>query len=50
MKYKYEFETDETFQKGCCFDCPISYFDNKLDIRCSLRYRYDECPLEEVRE
>ena len=27
MKYKYEFEADETFSKGCCFDCPFSYFD-----------------------
>lgn len=52
MKYKYEFEVDETFQKGCCFDCPLAYFDTEDDfnIRCPLNAKYNECPLEEVKE
>ena len=52
MKYKYEFEVDETFQKGCCFDCPLAYFDpeDDFDIRCPLNAKYNECPLEEVKE
>ena len=50
MKYKYEFEADETFSKGCCFDCPFSYFDDDLDVHCPFGCSYDECPLEEVKE
>lgn len=52
MRYKYEFEVDETFQKGCCYDCPLVYFEteNDFDIRCPLNARYNECPLEEVKE
>lgn len=52
MKFKYEFE-DNTFTKGYCYDCPLSYTDS--DSRdwnryCVLGFRYDECPLEEVVE
>ena len=53
MKYKYEFEVDELigFQKGCCYECPLSYdYENNYgyDTCCVLHTRYDECPLEEV--
>ena len=50
MKYKYEFEVDESFQKGCCHDCPLSYTDDDCDVHCVLYSRYDECPLKEVEE
>ena len=50
MKYKYEFEVNEEFQKGCCYDCPLGYidYDDDCDAHCSLHTRYDECPLEKV--
>lgn len=38
MKYKYEFEADETFSKGCCYDCPMSYFDDYLDVHCPFGF------------
>lgn len=53
MKYKYEFEADEYFEKGICYDCPLSYFDYGDDEyipRCALHAHYSECPLEEVIE
>lgn len=51
-KYKYEFEYDY-FEKGDCFNCPLSYqtYDDQYeewnDV-CVLNYSSDECPLEEV--
>ena len=53
MKYKYEFEVDEStgFQKGYCYSCPLSYdseHEYGYDVCCVLYARYDECPLEEV--
>ena len=52
MKYKYEFEVDESFEKGCCYDCPFSYIDYNNDCAfcCALHAQYDKCPLEEVKE
>lgn len=53
MKYKYEFEADDSFEKGCCDDCPFSYTDYGYeDYGCSCVFfvRYDECPLEEVED
>lgn len=51
MKYKYEFETDESFEKGCCWDCPFVYRDyHEMESHCVLNARYNECPLEEVKE
>lgn len=53
MKYKYEFEADENFEKGCCYDCPIAYTDwsdPDTPIICPIGSSYDECPLELVEE
>jgi hypothetical protein len=49
-KYKYEFEADESFEKGCCFDCPLSIMDDSGDVLCPFYARRDECPLEKVNE
>lgn len=53
MKYRYEFEIDEDFVKGHCYNCPLAYVDyNDRDWNpiCVLQCRYDECPLEKVEE
>ena len=50
MKYKYEFEAEEGFQPGCCYECPLGYIDYNSEVVCSLNVRYDECPLEKVEE
>ena len=62
MKYKYEFEVDEDFEKGYCYDCPFSYigdwndFDSLSDLYCSIGKIADDdgydsiCPLIEVEE
>lgn len=50
MKYKYEFKAEESFNKGCCRECPSSVddFDSDCDVYCVLYARYDECPLEKI--
>ena len=55
MKYKYEFEVDDSsgFVKGCCRECPLSYdyeYEYGYDSCCVLYASYDECPLEEVED
>lgn len=52
MKYKYEFKMDENFEKGCCYSCPLGYidYDDNFDTHCFLHARWDECPLEEVKD
>ena len=55
MKYRYEFEMNEDFEKGCCYTCPMSYVDwNNFsdfdDVYCVLHKKYDECPLVKVEE
>lgn len=52
MKYKYEFETSDDFEKGCCANCPLSFIDwtSEQDLSCPLNCSYDECPLEKVNE
>lgn len=54
MKYKYEFEFegDEGFHKGCCYECPLGYidYDDDCNAYCSLHARWDRCPLEEVKD
>lgn len=52
MKYKYEFEADEDFEKGCCYECPLSYeeYDDLGNVHCVLFAHYEECPLVEVEE
>lgn len=47
MKYRYTFKTDDNFEKGCCYDCPLSYteyHDRDWEIYCVLHE--NECPLE----
>ena len=46
-KFKYEFEVDDDFEIGCCYDCPLYNFTEEL---CQIGYRYEECPLKEVKE
>ena len=46
-KFKYEFEVDDDFEIGCCYDCPLYNFTEEL---CQIGYRYEECPLKEVEE
>lgn len=53
MKYKYEFEIDDEFEKGDCYDCPLhyeEYYDRDDAIRCVLECNYNECPLVEIEE
>ena len=51
MKYKYEFEGN-TFQKGDCTECPISYMvyneDEELEHLCPVGSPRS-CPLEETK-
>lgn len=46
-KFKYEIETDDDFEKGCCYDCSLY---NYFECGCQIGYSYEECPLEEVTE
>lgn len=46
-KLKYEFEVNDDFEAGCCYDCPLYDFTEE---HCEIGYRYDKCPLEEVEE
>lgn len=53
MKYKYEFEADNDFEKGVCCECPLSYMDytgldHDVDIFCALNAQWQECPLQKV--
>lgn len=53
MKYKYEFEATDGFQKGYCHSCPFAYDEEHsdgYDACCVLMTPYDECPLVEVEE
>ena len=51
MKYKYEFEAEESFEKGYCYACPFHYMDyHEYEGHCVLGTQFDECPLEEVEE
>lgn len=52
MKYKYVFEAPDDFETGCCANCPLSIVDygNDADLFCALHCRYEECPLEKVKE
>ena len=46
-KFKYEFEVDDDFEVGCCYDCPMYDFIEEL---CKIGWEYKECPLEEAAE
>lgn len=56
--FKYEFEVDNDFEVGCCFDCPlhewVDYDDgdgySETDLRCTIGSSFENCPLEEVKE
>ena len=50
MRYKYEFEADNDFEVGCCYDCPLGYIDwnEDYDVHCVLHAKYGKCPLEKV--
>lgn len=54
-KFRFEFESDE-FQKGECWACPLSYYENTDNpYVCVMPIRFGkgdklECPLEEVEE
>ena len=37
---------DDDFEKGMCYDCPMSLDDGKGGDYCSLGAMFDECPLE----
>jgi hypothetical protein len=46
MKYALIPVSDD-FEKGDCYNCPISYWEESIDTRlCSICGRFDECPLE----
>ncbi len=48
-KYKYEFEVDDDFEKGCCFDCPLQESEW---YECNISEASDDskkCPLVEVK-
>lgn len=49
MKYKYEFEADDSFEKGDCYSCPFGEREVfSGDVHCVLGYVHLECPLEEA--
>ena len=52
MKFKYEFEAPDDFEKGCCVNCPLGIidWDNDQDLCCALNFDYEICPLEKVNE
>lgn len=50
-KYKYEFEVNEDFEPGNCYECHLSYIDwddPAGEPYCVLHAEYGECPLEKV--
>lgn len=55
-KFKYEFEIDDDFEVGCCFDCPlhewVDYDDgdgySETYLRCVINSSFESCPLQEV--
>ena len=49
VKYKLEFEMPDSFEEGCCYDCPLaecSEFNN--EYYCILNEDWYNCPLEKV--
>lgn len=53
-KFKFEFITDNDFEIGDCYDCPLSYVDEYAYRSCLIEEKYYEnwkaCPLEEVKK
>jgi hypothetical protein len=49
-KYKLEFEMPDSFEKGCCYDCPLAEYSNltKGYSRILCIDWNEPCPLEEV--
>ena len=54
VKYKLEFEMPDSFEKGCCYDCPLAeylvaeYLEFTDEYYCILREDWYNCPLEKV--
>ena len=48
MRYKYEFEVNEWFEKGDCYDCPLGYQGENWEFCCVLHKHPEACPLKEV--
>lgn len=51
MKYKYEFEAKDDFEKGDCYECPFGYtdlVDYGPEAFCVLYAHWYDCPLVEV--
>lgn len=46
-RFKYEFETNDDFEIGCCYDCPLHDFAEDF---CEIGYGYQECPLKETKD
>lgn len=55
MKVSVTVEVEDTFEKGCCQDCPFSYLDwdaryEEIESWCVIFPHPEECPLEVVAE
>lgn len=51
-KFKYEFEVDDDFEVGVCYDCPLYEWvdcNNSMRLHCVIGYPYVYCPLVEVK-
>lgn len=54
-KYIVEIETDDDFEPGCCYECPLHYTEwydddgySECNDYCVLGEDYERCPLIEV--
>ena len=40
-----EFEVDDDFEPGQCYDCPLSYLDKDLDTICPMYLNGSKCEI-----
>ena len=53
MKLKLELDVDDNFEKGQCYDCPLSYnsyFGDDYTPICIISRNYETCPLEVIKD
>jgi hypothetical protein len=49
VKYKIEVEMPDSFEKGCCCDCPLAEYSRfTYEYSCILHEDWYNCPLEKV--
>jgi hypothetical protein len=40
-----EFEVDDDFEPGQCYDCPLSHLDENYDPICPMYLDYSQCEI-----